>query len=558
MTSDVDLNEERLLSVLTHGSTGRNPTFFKAYGHNDVFGLRVAIPEGCTTLEVAENLPSEDPGGDDDAGVGGTFSENQNVLYVQLPEGHPITTGAADKAAPTNSVKCDNNIDVSKSVEVKMSSTEENSEPASVVTLQGKSATVQQSLSFEEAVEQAELIFDDGENLDDIAQITMDEIDKASSAPVLLPSGSGTQPTASTSTSAPDLKLEPVLSMTNTTTAINSLPNPNIVLSTAKPLGNTANDNLATVKDLKQSFIQGNKEETTEEINIGGNLLPSAHAKKAGESKESMTIVQAQKQCSVSNENIVKGVKSEFEKQVSNLDSAHKTRNRKTENGPTQNINSISKTVPSSGVVLKKDASQSQSLKCANESPATEVIDTTSIERQVAPVNRNQKITLEVGRRKGVSELKSLSNSSAMIMTNVVDEINFADGAPNVNKHFNTSVNKQNVSVESTSGSDVTDSRRKDVKIKEETPNCPQIESASENSRHHNLRPKRTLRHVHALKQQAKRRKRNTSIAAASSGATSSTNISNSPDLSTISIQRTVSRKSSVGKDNGGNFLKTD
>ena len=558
MTSDVDLNEERLLSVLTHGSTGRNPTFFKAYGHNDVFGLRVAIPEGCTTLEVAENLPSEDPGGDDDAGVGGTFSENQNVLYVQLPEGHPIITGAADQAAPTNSVKCDNNIDVSKSVEVNMSSTEENSEPASVVTLQGKSATVQQSLSFEEAVEQAELIFDDGENLDDIAQITMDEIDKASSAPVLLPSGSGTQPTASTSTSAPDLKLEPVLSMTNTTTAINSLPNPNIVLSTAKPLGNTANDNLATVKDLKQSFIQGNKEETTEEINIGGNLLPSAHAKKAGESKESMTIVQAQKQCSVSNENIVKGVKSEFEKQVSNLDSAHKTRNRKTENGPTQNINSISKTVPSSGVVLKKDASQSQSLKCANESPATEVIDTTSIERQVAPVNRNQKITLEVGRRKGVSELKSLSNSSAMIMTNVVDEINFADGAPNVNKHFNTSVNKQNVSVESTSGSDVTDSRRKDVKIKEETPNCPQIESASENSRHHNLRPKRTLRHVHALKQQAKRRKRNTSIAAASSGATSSTNISNSPDLSTISIQRTVSRKSSVGKDNGGNFLKTD
>ena len=214
--------------------------------------------------------------------------------------------------------------------------------------------------------------------------------------------------------------------------------------------------------------------------------------------------------------------------------------------------------MPSSGVVLKKDASQSQSLKCANESPATEVIDTTSIERQVAPVNKNQKITLEVGRRKGVSELKSLSNSSAMIMTNVVDEINFADGAPNVNKHFNTSVNKQNVSVESTSGSDVTDSRRKDVKIKEETPNCPQIESASENSRHHNLRPKRTLRHVHALKQQAKRRKRNTSIAAASSGATSSTNISNSPDLSTISIQRTVSRKSSVGKDNGGNFLKTD
>ena len=31
---------------------------------------------------------------------------------------------------------------------------------------------------------------------------------------------------------------------------------------------------------------------------------------------------------------------------------------------------------------------------------------------------------------------------------------------------------------------------------------------------HHNLRPKRTLRHVQALKQQAKRRKRNASVAA--------------------------------------------
>ena len=78
MTSENDLNEERLLSVLTHGSTGRNPTFFKAYGHNDVFGLRVAIPEGCTTLEVTETLPSEDPGGEEEIEAGGSSN-----AYIQ-------------------------------------------------------------------------------------------------------------------------------------------------------------------------------------------------------------------------------------------------------------------------------------------------------------------------------------------------------------------------------------------------------------------------------------------------------------------------------------------
>ena len=91
ITSDNDVDESRLLSVLTHGSTGRNPTFFKAYGHNDVFGLRVDIPEGCTTLEITENIPNEDPGGMDEPRQGET--ENQNVLYVQLPDGHPVITG---------------------------------------------------------------------------------------------------------------------------------------------------------------------------------------------------------------------------------------------------------------------------------------------------------------------------------------------------------------------------------------------------------------------------------------------------------------------------------
>ena len=78
------LNDDcRLLSVLTNGATGRNPTFFKAYGHEDVFGLKACIPEGGTTLEVPEDVPSED-------GLGQASEEN--VLYVRLPEGHPVIT----------------------------------------------------------------------------------------------------------------------------------------------------------------------------------------------------------------------------------------------------------------------------------------------------------------------------------------------------------------------------------------------------------------------------------------------------------------------------------
>ena len=71
------LDEERLLSVLTNGSTGRNPTFFKAYGHEDVFGLKAAIPDGCSTLEVVEDVPKLDAE-DSDSGTTET-----NVLYVK-------------------------------------------------------------------------------------------------------------------------------------------------------------------------------------------------------------------------------------------------------------------------------------------------------------------------------------------------------------------------------------------------------------------------------------------------------------------------------------------
>ena len=71
------LDEERLLTVLTNGSTGRNPTFFKAFGHEHVFGLKAAIPDGCSTLEVVEDVPKLDAE-DSDSGTTET-----NVLYVK-------------------------------------------------------------------------------------------------------------------------------------------------------------------------------------------------------------------------------------------------------------------------------------------------------------------------------------------------------------------------------------------------------------------------------------------------------------------------------------------
>ena len=79
------LDEDRLINVLTNGSTGRDPTFFKAFGHEDVFGLRSAIPEGCSTLEVTENINRLDNEDSD-----GPTTTESNVLYVKLPESHPV------------------------------------------------------------------------------------------------------------------------------------------------------------------------------------------------------------------------------------------------------------------------------------------------------------------------------------------------------------------------------------------------------------------------------------------------------------------------------------
>ena len=110
----------QLLTVLTNGATGRNPTFFKAYGHEDVFGLKACIPEGGTTLEVPEDVPSED-------GLGQASEEN--VLYVRLPEGHPVITA------------------------------EEQPEPQPIPTSSSPSSSV--PFNMEEAIDQAELIFED-------------------------------------------------------------------------------------------------------------------------------------------------------------------------------------------------------------------------------------------------------------------------------------------------------------------------------------------------------------------------------------------------------------
>merc|ERR1712062_786413 len=138
--------------------------------------------------------------------------------------------------------------------------------------------------------------------------------------------------------------------------------------------------------------------------------------------------------------------------------------------------------MPSSSVVLKKESSKSASVKVATESFATEEISITVKERLASPVNKNSKVILEVGKRKPESEVKSMSNSSAMVMINVEDEIN-ADGATIVNQNFNKMIDQQHATIDEKPNVDATDSRRKEVKIKEEILNSVQVVSASESSR---------------------------------------------------------------------------
>ena len=146
-TVESNLDEDRLLNVLTNGSTGRNPTFFKASGHENVFGLRSAIPEGCSTFEVPEDVPKLDEDSDEP-------TTETNVLYVKLPDGHPVIT--ADM--PTTA-----------------------SEPP---TPSAPSAPTE--LSLEEAIEQAEVIFDDSEPLIEESQSTEIEIKQPLPPPEIL------------------------------------------------------------------------------------------------------------------------------------------------------------------------------------------------------------------------------------------------------------------------------------------------------------------------------------------------------------------------------------
>ena len=127
--SPPQLEEERLLSVLTHGSTGRNPTFFKAAGHGDVFGLKADIPAGGQTLDGAPEGQAQAEG-------------EQNVLYVQLPEGHPVITKSSEEEIEAAGVPAET---VDASVEPAMGTT-----------------TATTELSLEEAIAQAEVVFDDG------------------------------------------------------------------------------------------------------------------------------------------------------------------------------------------------------------------------------------------------------------------------------------------------------------------------------------------------------------------------------------------------------------
>ena len=90
------------------------------------------------------------------------------------------------------------------------------------------------------------------------------------------------------------------------------------------------------------------------------------------------------------------------------------------------------------------------------------------------------------------------------------------------------------------------------VEIVEETkaPAAVQEEAATPVTRHHNLRPKRTLRHVQALKQQAKRRKRNANVATSTESPVAGTS-AGSPTTSPI-IQK-VCRKPATMHNGGEN-----
>ena len=86
------VSEDHLLNVLNSNSSGKNHTFFKAFGHNEVFGLKNFIPDGGTVVEIIEKVPVECENWSQAEDV---QYRQDGVLYVHLPEGFPIMTGCA-------------------------------------------------------------------------------------------------------------------------------------------------------------------------------------------------------------------------------------------------------------------------------------------------------------------------------------------------------------------------------------------------------------------------------------------------------------------------------
>ena len=539
ITSDNDVDESRLLSVLTHGSTGRNPTFFKAYGHNDVFGLRVDIPEGCTTLEIAENLPNEDPGGLDEPRQGET--ENQNVLYVQLPDGHPVITGTDQVSSQ---VSLASNTNISNSIISKMSSTTRASEQDSPNILSGKSAPVQPSLSFEEAVEQAELIFDDGQNVEDIAQIS----EESNSSNILTSSSSKSLITATATSTTPDLNVAPVLPTSYDATSMESsvLPQQQITFNTATRV-NKLGENRVSGSDLVKVHMKDN----SDTLKVANDIR---NIEKSLQNKPGVTLVQIKQQ----------GSSHRDDQNTSTLETGKPGVNLERKVKPSYIQSSSTNKVENNLNTAKPSSIVSQGAlngvgRETQSNLATEIISIKASEKDMRPTNLNQKLNTEASQRRtrndhSMLEMESLSRS-VMVMTNVEDEIE-VDGSTNNSgcSAMNSSKATMSMDYSNKSLGDTIDGREKGpmINISERS----KVETLSDQGKHHNLRPKRSLRHVHALKQQAKRRKRNTSLAAAaaSGGATNNQSISNTPDSSTMSIQRATARRPSVGRDNGGKY----
>ena len=89
-SGEESISQDHLLNVLNSNSSGKNPTFFKAFGHQEVFGLKSFIPDGGTAVEVQEKVPLEVENWTKTEDV--QYKE-EGVLYVHLPDGFPIMTG---------------------------------------------------------------------------------------------------------------------------------------------------------------------------------------------------------------------------------------------------------------------------------------------------------------------------------------------------------------------------------------------------------------------------------------------------------------------------------